>query len=107
MKILIVGGTDEARMLADALVEMGQGLLTSFAGRATDLMLPQGEVRAGGFGGARGLSDDMLKDGIERPGDATHPYSVQIATKAVEDSQYTRVLLVRLMRPPWKAPRYA
>jgi len=107
MKILILGGTEEARMLADALVGMGHDVVTSFAGRTTDPMLPQGEIRAGGFGGARGLSDYMLKHGIERLVDATHPYSVQIATNAVEASQYTSVPLVRLIRPPWKEPQYA
>ena len=107
MKILILGGTEEARMLADALVGMGHEVVTSFAGRTTDPMLPQGEIRAGGFGGARGLSDYMLKNGIERLVDATHPYSVQIATNAVEAAKHAGVPLVRLIRPPWKEPQYA
>jgi precorrin-6A/cobalt-precorrin-6A reductase len=107
MKILILGGTEEARMLADALIGMGHEVVTSYAGRTTDPMLPQGEIRSGGFGGARGLSDYLLKNGIQRLVDATHPYSMQIATNAVEAAKFTNVPLVRLIRPPWREPQYA
>lgn len=107
MKILILGGTEEARQLADQLVLMGHDVTTSLAGKTSGPKLPQGEVRAGGFGGARGLSDYILKNGIERLIDATHPYSVQMATNAVEAAKHTGVRLVRLTRPPWKEPHYA
>jgi precorrin-6A/cobalt-precorrin-6A reductase len=107
MKILILGGTEEARLLADALAGMGQEVVTSYAGRTTDPLLPQGEIRSGGFGGARGLADYIINSGIQRLVDATHPYSVQIATNAVEASKYTGVPLVRLTRAPWKEPQYA
>jgi precorrin-6A/cobalt-precorrin-6A reductase len=107
MRILILGGTEEARLLADALVGMGHEVMTSLAGRTSEPNLPQGEVRTGGFGGMRGLSDYILNNGFQRLVDATHPYAVQMATEAVEAAEFTRVQLVRLVRPEWKEPQYA
>ena len=107
MRILILGGTEEARQLADQLVSMGHEVITSFAGKTSEPMLPAGEIRTGGFGGPRGLSDYLLKNGIERLVDATHPYSVEMATNAVEAAKHTEVRLVRLTRPAWKEPQYA
>jgi precorrin-6A/cobalt-precorrin-6A reductase len=107
VRILILGGTEEGRLLADALAGMGHDVVTSFAGRTNEPNLPQGEVRVGGFGGMRGLSDYILNNGIQRVVDATHPYAVQMATNAVEASLFTRVPLVRLVRPAWKEPQYA
>jgi precorrin-6A/cobalt-precorrin-6A reductase len=107
VRILILGGTEEARLLADQLVSMGHEVVTSYAGRTSDPDVPQGEIRVGGFGGPRGLADYLLNNAIQRLVDATHPYSVQMATNAVEAAQYTNVPLVRLARPPWKEPQYA
>ena len=57
--ILILGGTSEARQLAECLVEnprFGQcAIVSSLAGRVSHPRLPQGEVRVGGFGGIPGL----------------------------------------------------
>jgi precorrin-6A/cobalt-precorrin-6A reductase len=107
VRILILGGTEEARQLANQLVSMGHETVTSYAGKTSNPDLPQGEVRVGGFGGARGLSDYLLNNAIQRVVDATHPYSVQMAKNAVEAASYTGVPLVRFVRPPWKEPQYA
>ena len=107
MRILILGGTEEARLLANQLVSMEHEVTTSYAGRTSDPDLPEGEVRVGGFGGPRGLADYILNNGVQRLVDATHPYSVQIATNAYEAAQFTGVHLIRLIRPPWREPQYA
>jgi precorrin-6A/cobalt-precorrin-6A reductase len=107
MRILILGGTEEARLLANQLVSMGHEVTTSYAGKTSDPDLPQGEVRVGGFGGPRGLADYILNNGVQRLVDATHPYSVQIATNAHEAAQFTGVHFIRLIRPPWREPQYA
>ena len=107
MKILILGGTEEARALADALAEMGHEVTTSYAGRTSDPIQPRGEVRTGGFGGAEGLSAYLVAGGFQRLVDATHPYSVRIAANAVEASRLSGVRLVRLTRPAWIEPQYA
>lgn len=57
MHVLILGGTTEARRLAELLaVDALPGLrvTTSLAGRVTAPRLPPGEVRVGGFGGSTG-----------------------------------------------------
>lgn len=107
MKILILGGTEEARALAEALVGMGHEVTTSYAGRTTDPIQPRGEVRTGGFGGAEGLADYLVANGVQRLVDATHPYSVRIASSAVEASRLSGIRLVRLTRPVWIEPQYA
>ena len=40
MKILILGGTEEARQLAAQLTKMGHAVTTSLAGRTSDPLLP-------------------------------------------------------------------
>ena len=55
-RVLVLGGTGEARRLATALVADGVDVLSSLAGRVADPVLPPGEVRIGGFGGADGLA---------------------------------------------------
>lgn len=104
MKILILGGTGEARQLAAELVALGHDVTTSLAGRTAEPLLPAGAVRSGGFGGAQGLADFIASNGIERLVDATHPYAVKIAANAVESAALADVPLVRLMRPPWAEP---
>ncbi|QRN80439.1 MAG: precorrin-6A/cobalt-precorrin-6A reductase, partial [Nocardiopsis sp. BM-2018] len=55
MRILLLGGTSEARELAALLVEAGVDVTTSLAGRVARPRLPVGKVRIGGFGGVEGL----------------------------------------------------
>lgn len=101
MKILILGGTSEARDLAARLVSLGHKVTTSLAGRTTSPVLPAGELRVGKFGGIPGLVGYLRAAGIERLVDATHPYAGLISINAVAASQQTGVPLVRFMRPEW------
>lgn len=107
MKILILGGTEEARALAEALVQMGHEVTTSLAGRTSEPMVPKGELRVGGFGGPEGLADYIRREGVQRLVDASHPYAVQMAHNAVAAAQAAGVPLVRLLRPAWTEPQYA
>ena len=107
MKILILGGTEEARDLASRLVGRGHDVVTSLAGRTQGPILPEGAVRVGGFGGASGLSAYVRSAGIERLVDATHPYAGTMSRNAVAAAQDTGVPLVRLMRPEWVQPEGA
>ncbi len=106
-KVLILGGTEEARQLADALVGMGHEVITSLAGKTSDPLLPKGEMRMGGFGGADGLARYLKAEGIERLVDATHPFAVEMSANAAWAAKETGVQLVRLVRPPWAEPHYA
>lgn len=102
MKILILGGTAEARELAGRLVAEGHDVITSLAGRTSDPILPPGGIRMGRFGGIPGLSAYLRIAGIERLVDATHPYAGMISKNAVAAAQEAGVKLVRLMRPGWE-----
>lgn len=102
MKILILGGTAEARQLAGRLVALGHDVTTSLAGRTQDPILPEGGLRMGPFGGIPGLCAYLRAAGIERLVDATHPYAGQMSINAVAASAVTGVPLVRHMRPQWE-----
>jgi precorrin-6A/cobalt-precorrin-6A reductase len=92
MRALILGGTAEARELAQALDAAGVHVTTSLAGR-TRPRLPPGAVRIGGFGGADGLRRWIAENGIDVVIDATHPFATRISEAAEQ------VGALRLERP--------
>ena len=102
MKILILGGTAEARELANRLVAQGHDVTSSLAGRTQDPILPQGGLRMGKFGGIPGLAAYLRVAGIDTLVDATHPYAGQISINAVAAAQAVNVPLIRYMRAPWE-----
>ena len=104
MKILILGGTGEARELAGRLVALGHDVTTSLAGRTQRPALPAGDLRVGKFGGIPGLVGYLKMTGVERLVDATHPYAGLISINAVAAAQQSGIPLVRFMRPEWVEP---
>ena len=104
MNILILGGTAEARDLAERLVAQGHAVTTSLAGRTQSPLLPPGEVRIGGFGGVAGLAATLRAGAVDWLVDATHPYAGQISLNAVAASRETGVPLLRILRPAWTPP---
>ncbi|MFT4042011.1 MAG: cobalt-precorrin-6A reductase [Gordonia sp. (in: high G+C Gram-positive bacteria)] len=102
-RVLILGGTGEARELAVALRDRGVAVISSLAGRVSNPRLPVGEVRIGGFGGADGLRDWLRGNGISAVVDATHPYAATITAHAVTAARAAGVPLLRLCRPAWTA----
>lgn len=100
-RILILGGTTEARQLAGKLAARASVTL-SLAGR-TESPVPQGvPVRSGGFGGADGLAAYLRKEHIDLLIDATHPYAAQISANAAQASQISGVPIFALRRPGWE-----
>ena len=59
MRVLVLGGTAEARALAERL-HPDVDIISSLAGRVPDPALPAGLVRIGGFGGVEGLRDWLV-----------------------------------------------
>ena len=104
MRILILGGTGEARELASQLVRLGHQVTTSLAGRTRAPHLPQGELRVGKFGGIPGLVGYLRMMQVDRLVDATHPYAGLISINAVAAAKQTGIPLVRYMRPEWVEP---
>lgn len=101
MKVLLLGGTGEARTLASLLVGAGVEVTTSLAGRVSRPALPVGEVRIGGFGGVLGLRGAVLAGGYDVVVDATHPFAATISSHAAQACAGV-VPLLRLQRPGWE-----
>jgi precorrin-6A/cobalt-precorrin-6A reductase len=83
MRVLILGGTTEARELAEALYARGDEVTTSLAGRTPTPDLP-GAVRVG----------DSTTQGFDAVVDATHPFATRISEKVHG--------ALRLERPGWE-----
>lgn len=101
MRVLVLGGTREARDLAVRLVEDGDEVVTSLAGRVARPRLPVGDVRVGGFGGVDGLAEHLRAERVEAVVDATHPFAEGITANAAAACPRAGVPLVRLERPGW------
>jgi precorrin-6A/cobalt-precorrin-6A reductase len=102
VRILILGGTGEARELAAELTAAGADVLSSLAGRVSRPRLPAGPVRIGGFGGADGLAAFLRAERITRLVDATHPFAATITASAAQAAARTGVPRLVLRRPAWE-----
>lgn len=104
LRVLILGGTTEARQLAAACaVQRGVETVSSLAGAVRAPRLPVGEMRVGGFGGADGLADYLRAERIDAVVDATHAFATVITASAVEAAAATGLPLIVLRRPGWAA----
>jgi precorrin-6A/cobalt-precorrin-6A reductase len=100
-RVLVLGGTGEARRLATALVDRGVDVLSSLAGRTAEPLLPPGGVRIGGFGGAEGLATWLREHPVRAVVDATHPFAATMTAHAAQAAAATGTALLRLQRPGW------
>lgn len=100
MRVLLLGGTGEARALA-ARLHPGIAVISSLAGRVPDPALPVGEVRIGGFGGAPGLARWLRANDITAVVDATHPFAATITANGVRAAAEAGLPHVVLARPAW------
>ncbi|MFI5758257.1 cobalt-precorrin-6A reductase [Streptomyces sp. NPDC051569] len=129
LHVLILGGTTESRRLAEALAGVshngvphvgvphvgvphaggpsGAGphgrfrVTSSLAGRVARPVLPPGEVRIGGFGGAEGMADWLREHHVDALIDATHPFARTISFHAALAAADAHVPLLALRRPSW------
>ncbi|WP_328658754.1 cobalt-precorrin-6A reductase [Streptomyces sp. NBC_00334] len=104
MHVLILGGTTEARRLAELLAAeplSGLRVTTSLAGRVATPRTPPGEVRVGGFGGAEGLARWLREHTVGLLVDATHPFAGTVGFHAARAAADARVPLLALRRPGW------
>ncbi|WP_428964903.1 cobalt-precorrin-6A reductase [Micromonospora fluostatini] len=103
-RVLVLGGTAEARALAAILAaQPATTVVSSLAGRVADPRLPVGEVRIGGFGGPAGLARWLTDHHVDAVVDATHPYAARMRIAGVEAAATARVPHLRLERPGWTA----
>lgn len=103
-RILILGGTGEARALAEALDGVPDvEVVSSLAGRVRNPALPPGRVRTGGFGGVDGLTQWIRDRSIDAIVDATHPFAATMTRNAATAAERCGVPLLVLRRPEWQA----
>jgi precorrin-6A/cobalt-precorrin-6A reductase len=97
VKVLVLGGTAEARALAERI----PNAVYSLAGRTAHPRLPTCEVRSGPFGGADGLLRYLRDSRIEAVIDATHPFADQMPLHAAEACDAAGIPRLKLVRAPW------
>jgi len=101
-RVLILGGTTEARRLAEHLVGRADvEVVSSLAGRVASPRMPAGQVRVGGFAGAAGLARWIGAHDIRAVIDATHPFAAQISRNAAAAAAASHVPLLALRRRAW------
>lgn len=107
MKILVLAGTEEARILCHKISEIeGLEVIVSLFQKILPSDYP-GQIIAGGFGGTDGLAKYLQKERIGLLIDATHPYSSTINSNALAASRKTGTEYIRLVRKKWVAgPEY-
>ncbi len=100
-RILLLGGTTEASLLARLLAGAGMDAVFSYAGRTGAPGTQPLPTRIGGFGGAEGLAAFLRAEGIGHVIDATHPFAAQMSRNAVAACAATGIPLAALERPAW------
>jgi precorrin-6A/cobalt-precorrin-6A reductase len=101
-RVLILGGTTEARGLAERLTRRADlEVVLSLAGRTVSPAPLPVPVRRGGFGGAAGLARYLIERRIDVMVDATHPYAKIMSANAAAAARISGTALVALRRPPW------
>ncbi len=103
-RLLILGGTQDARALASALADQGHDLTYSLAGATQDPRVPDGvHMRRGGFGGVDGLVGWCLLNDVRALIDATHPFAARMSRNAVKAALMLNLPCLRLEREIWRA----
>lgn len=106
MRVLILGGTGEASILAvQAAGIAGVEVIFSLAGRTRQPATINLLTRIGGFGGVEGLVNYLQTNAIALLLDATHPYATQISFNAATAAQIGNIPYLRLVRPAWQATK--
>ncbi|MCX8506162.1 MAG: precorrin-6A/cobalt-precorrin-6A reductase [Alphaproteobacteria bacterium] len=107
--LLILGGTSEARELAQMLTNsQKRRIIYSLAGvmapnqAREDALSQRGvTIRRGGFGGTAGLCDFLERERIKGVIDATHPFAQNMAKNAVMAARQIKCKWAKIWRTPW------
>ncbi len=101
-RILVLGGTRDARTIASGLAARGHQVHYSLAGGTQEPLLPTGcKNRRGGFGGVDGLVGWCLVQDIDAIVDATHPFAARMSRNAVKAAMMMNLPCLRLERESW------
>ena len=102
-RILLLGGTTEANLVAQAIAKAGLAGVYSYAGRTEAPMGQPIHMRVGGFGGVEGLGAYLQAEGITHVIDATHPFAAQMSRNALAACTAHVIPLIAMERAPWSA----
>ena len=107
-RILLLGGTQDARVIAQALSKniSDDGdidAVLSLAGVTSNPPNLGIKTRIGGFGGAAGLAQFLIDEAVDLVIDATHPYASTMSANAAAASGQAHVKRMTLWRPAWQA----
>jgi precorrin-6A/cobalt-precorrin-6A reductase len=105
MRVLLLGGTAEARALAERLHPEVE-VISSLAGRVPNPALPVGEVRIGGFGGAEPMQQWLADNRVDLVVDATHPFAAAMTDRAARVCGDLGLPHLVLVRPPWDSSNF-
>ncbi len=101
MTLLILGGTAEAKLLAELVAKSGIRATLSLAG-VTRTPVPMAlPTRVGGFGGAEGFRNYVKHKNITAILDATHPFAARITDRTATISADLGLPYAHLLRPEW------
>ena len=102
-RLLLLGGSGEARSLAQALARYPEiETVTSLAGRTRDPAALPGKVISGGFGGPEGLADYLNTQNVALMIDATHPFAARMSANAARAAALSACPCLHLRRPAWQ-----
>jgi precorrin-6A/cobalt-precorrin-6A reductase len=105
MRVLVLGGTSEARALAERL-HPDVDVISSLAGRVPNPALPAGEVRIGGFGGKEPMRQWLVDQNVDAVVDATHPFAAAITARTAQVCADLGLPHLVVARPPWDSSDY-
>ena len=103
MTLLILGGTADARHLANAVIKDNIPVIYSIAGLVRVPQLACTLV-VGGFSQFGGLEKYIVQQNISAILDVTHPYAQIMSTKAALAAKVKSIPYWRFHRPAWQAP---
>ena len=101
MKLLLLGGTADGRVLAERLYTQKIELIYSIAGLVRVPQLPC-KVVSGGFTQCGGLQRFIALENITAIVDVTHPYAQTMSIKAVNAAKACHIPYWRFHRRPWQ-----
>jgi precorrin-6A/cobalt-precorrin-6A reductase len=100
MKLLLLGGTADARRLATQLHQQGMSVVYSIAGLVRIPSIDC-EIVVGGFTQFGGLSTYIKDNNIAAILDVTHPYAQNMSAQAVISAKNCEIPCWRFHRPAW------
>jgi len=100
MSVLLLGGTSQAKWLAQACIDRGINCIYSIAGLVRTPQLDC-QINIGGFSDTGGLTAFIKREQISAILDATHPYAKKMSDQAVHSARGCRIPIWRYQRPAW------